>query len=416
MFLPSVFRHPAFATMWIGRLLTNIATMLQSIAIGWLVYSIARLTHDEQHSMFLVGMVGLAQFVPMFALALVAGEAADRYDRRAILFYCGLLQASCAAAFTLLALQPHVSLPILFIVAGFFGVSRTFGMPAGASIVPALVPRDELPKAIACNSLTVQVGMILGPWLGGMLCAITPALANAASCVLYLVAAVAWLFLLKMPVVAKPTNGHDAARLTMIREGLAHLWSSKVVLGAISLDLFAVLLGGVTALLPAYAKDILNIGPEGFGYLRSAFALGAGLTTLSLALKPIKRNAGKWMLGGVAVYGVATLCFAISREPGLSMLALAVAGAADSISVFMRQNLVQIVTPDAMRGRVSAVSSLFISASNELGEFESGVAARFFGVVGSAVFGGVGSVVVTTLWSKIFPALRKADHLNPTKN
>ena len=177
-----------------------------------------------------------------------------------------------------------------------------------------------------------------------------------------------------------------------------------------------VLLGGVTALLPAYAKDILNIGPEGFGYLRSAFALGAGLTTLGLVLRPIKRNAGKWMLGGVTVYGIATLCFAISREPGLSMLALAVAGSADSISVFMRQNLVQIVTPDAMRGRVSAVSSLFISASNELGEFESGVAARFFGVIGSAVFGGVGSIAVTAIWSKIFPALRKADYLNPPKS
>jgi MFS family permease len=413
MHLPSVFRHRAFATMWVGRLLTNIATMLQSIALGWLVYSTARQSYDQQHSMFLVGMIGLAQFVPMFALALVAGEAADRYDRRAVLLFCGLLQVLCAAAFTVLAVQTQVSLPILFLVAGFFGVSRTFGMPAGASVVPALVPPEELPRAIAYNSLTVQAGMVLGPWLGGVLCAITPALANAASCGLYLVATVAWLFLLKMPILTRPTNGHHASRLTMIREGVVHLWSSKVVLGAISLDLFAVLLGGVTALLPAYAKDILHIGPEGFGYLRSSFALGAGVTTLGLALRPIQRNAGKWMLGGVTLYGIATLCFALSREIGLSMLTLAVAGAADSISVFMRQNLVQIVTPDAMRGRVSAVSSLFISASNELGEFESGVAARFLGVVGSAVFGGVGSIVVTALWAKIFPALRDADYLAP---
>lgn len=413
MLLPSVFRHRAFAMMWLGRLLANIATLIQSVAIGWLVYSIARQTHDEHHSMFLVGMIGLAQFVPMFALALVAGEAADRYDRRAILFCCGLLQASCAAAFTLLALQPHISLALVFIVAGFFGISRAFGMPAGASIVPALVPRDELSRAIACNSLSVQAGMILGPWLGGILCAITPALANALSCGLYLLATVAWLFLLKMPVGTKPTNGNGISRLTMIREGLVHLRDSKVVLGAISLDLFAVLLGGVTALLPAYAKDVLNIGPEGFGHLRSAFALGAGITTLSLVLKPISRNAGKWMLGGVTIYGIATLCFAFSREVEWSMLALAVAGSADSISVFMRQNLVQILTPDAMRGRVSAVSSLFISASNELGEFESGVAARFLGVVGSAVFGGIGSIVVTATWSKIFPALRDADHLTP---
>jgi len=416
MRLPSVFRHRAYAIMWLGRLLTNIATMLQSIAIGWLVYSTARQTYDEHHSMFLVGMVGLAQFVPMFALALVAGEAADRYDRRVILLCCGALQASCAVAFTLLALQPHISLTMLFIVAGFFGVSRTFGMPAGASIVPALIPQDELSRAIACNTLTVQAGMVLGPWFGGILCAIDPALANASSCILFLLATIAWILLLKMPVNAKPANGNGISRITMIREGLIHLRDSKVVLGAISLDLFAVLLGGVTALLPAYAKDILDIGPEGFGHLRSAFALGAGVTTLGLALSPIKRNAGKWMLGGVTVYGIATLCFAFSREVGLSMLALAVAGAADSISVFMRQNLVQIVTPDAMRGRVSAVSSLFISASNELGEFESGVAARFLGVVGSAIFGGVGSIVVTALWSKIFPALRKADHLNPIES
>jgi hypothetical protein len=197
----------------------------------------------------------------------------------------------------------------------------------------------------------------------------------------------------------------------MIREGLVHLWDSKIVFGAVSLDLFAVLLGGVTSLLPVYAKDILHIGPEGFGHLRAAFALGGGSMTLCLALRPLMRHAGKWMLGGVMIYGVATVCFALSTDFWFSIVMLAIAGAADSISVFVRQNLVQIVTPDAMRGRVSAVSGLFISASNELGEFESGVAARLLGAVGSAVFGGAGSIAVTLIWSRLFPALRKADRL-----
>jgi MFS family permease len=413
MNLPSVFRHNAFSTMWFGRLLTNIATLIQSVAIGWMVYSIARHAHNESYSMFLVGMVGLAQFIPMFALALLAGETADRYDRRVILFCCGLLQISCAAAFSLIAMQPDISLTLIFIVAGFFGVARAFGSPALFSVLPALVPRNELSKAIAFNTLSVQTGMILGPWIGGVLCAFSPALANATSCGLYLIASVAWFFLIKMPVNTNPANGNGMSRLGMIREGLTHLWGSKVVLGAISLDLFAVLLGGVTALLPAYARDILQTGPEGFGHLRSAFAVGAGGTTLALALWPLKRNAGKWMLGSVIIYGISTLFFALSREAGWSMLALAIAGSADSVSVFMRQNLVQMMTPDAMRGRVSAVSGLFVSASNELGEFESGVAARFFGVVGSAVFGGIGSILVTALWAKIFPALRNADHLIP---
>lgn len=413
MILPSVFRHNAFATMWLGRLLTNIATLIQSVAIGWMVYTLARQTHNENYSMFLVGMVGLAQFIPMFLLALLAGETADRYDRRAILLCCGILQMSCAATFALIAAQPEVSLVWLFIVAGIFGVSRAFGSPALFSVLPSLVPRAELSKAIAFNTLSVQTGMIFGPWIGGMLCAFSPALANATACGLYVVASVAWLMLLRMPVNITPANSNGMSRLGMIREGLGHLWGSKVVLGAISLDLFAVLLGGVTALLPAYARDILQTGPEGFGHLRSAFALGAGLTTLCLALRPLKRNAGKWMLGSVALYGAATFCFALSREADWSMVALAVAGAADSVSVFMRQNLVQIMTPDAMRGRVSAVSGLFVSASNELGEFESGVVARFVGIVGSAVIGGLGSIVVTLLWAKIFPALRKADRLHP---
>ncbi len=414
MILPSVFRLPAFAILWTGRLLTTTATVMQSVAIGWLVYSVARETYDERISMFLVGMIGLAQFVPMFALVLIAGETADRYDRRKILFCCIVMQTFCGAAFTVASMQDQISLTAIFIIAALFGVARAFMMPSTAALVPLLVPREKLTHAIAYNTLSVQSGIIIGPWIGGALCAISPAVANGSSFVLYTISSIMGYFLMKMPLNIAPKK-NDASRIEMIREGLLHLWGSKIVLGAITLDLFAVLLGGVTALLPAYAKDVLDIGPEGFGQLRMAFALGAGGMSLGLALKPIRRHAGKWMLGGVTVYGVATLFFAFSREVGFSMFALAVAGAADSISVFVRQNLVQIVTPDAMRGRVSAVSSLFISASNELGEFESGVAARFLGVIGSAVFGGIGSIAITALWARIFPALRKADHLIPQK-
>jgi MFS family permease len=382
----TVFSHRPFATMWVGRLLNNVGTLTQSVAIGWEVYATARLNHDPQQSMLYVGFVGLAQFLPMFALALLAGETADRYDRRIILFCCGLFQAICAAAFTYVSSRPEISLAAIFVVAGFFGIARAFAMPAGTSLLPALVPRDILPKAIAWNTLGVQGGMIFGPWLGGFLCAITPALANGVACGLNLLACITGIMLLRM-------------------------WDSKIVLGAISLDLFAVLLGGVTALLPAYAKDILDTGPEGFGHLRSSFALGAGAMTLCLAANPIRRHAGFWILGSVILYGIATLVFALSRIEILSMIALAIAGAGDSVSVFVRQSLVQIVTPDAMRGRVSAVSGLFISPSNELGEFESGVAARLLGVVGSALFGGAGSIIVTGIWARLFPSLRKADRL-----
>ncbi len=406
----TVFRHKPFAIMWVGRLLNHNATLMQSVAIGWSVYTLARLTYDEPTSMFLVGMIGLAQFVPMFVLALFAGEMADRYDRRKILFCCGMLQTVCAGLFTFLSLQPHPSLTSIFVVAGVFGIARAFAMPAGQSLLPALVPPDVLPKAIAWNTLAVQSGMVLGPWIGGVLCAMNPTYANGAACGCYVLSSVTGVLLLRLPIKAKP-NHNGSSRLTMIRDGLIHLRDSKIVLGAISLDMVAVLLGGVTALLPAYAKDVLDIGPEGFGDLRSAFALGGGAMTLALALNPIKRYAGKWMLGGVILYGGATLLFAYSRNANFSMLMLAIAGAADSISVFVRQSLVQIVTPDAMRGRVSAVSGLFISASNELGEFESGVAARLLGVVGSAAFGGVGSILVTGMWARLFPALRKVDRL-----
>ncbi|MDX2027766.1 MAG: MFS transporter [Alphaproteobacteria bacterium] len=405
-----VFRHPAFTLLWTGRLLTTIATLMQSVAVGWQVYTVARLSYDVKTSSFLVGMVGLVQFLPMFALALLAGETADRYDRRKILFACVGLQIICAALFTFLSSHPMPSLTAIFAVAALFGVARAFAMPASNALTPRLVPAKVMPNAIAWMTLSTQGGMVLGPWLGGVLCAISPFWANATAGGLYVVASLTGIALLMMPIDAKPRHS-GGRRIAMIKEGLTYLWSNKIVLGAISLDLFAVLLGGVTALLPVFAHDILHIGADGFGQLRSSAAIGGGAVTLVLSRYPITRRAGAWMLGAVMVYGVATTIFAFAREIWLSMAMLVVLGAADSISVFVRQSLVQIVTPDPMRGRVSAVSSLFISASNELGEFESGVAARLLGPVGAVVFGGLGSIAVTLLWAKLFPALRKADRL-----
>jgi MFS family permease len=402
-----VFHAGHFANFWLGRFLSTMATFMLSVTLGWQVYTIARQSHSIEQSSFLVGMIGLVQFLPLFALTLPAGAAADRYDRRKILLGATILQLSCAAGLAGLAWSAHPALPLIFLAAALFGTARAFIIPATSALAPMLVNIELLPRAIAWNSLGMQGGMVLGPWIGGVLCGISTALSYAVAAGLYLCALTAFV-----RIRGNTRPGHrGGSRLTMIREGLIYIWSNKVVFGAISLDLVAVLLGGVTALLPVYAHDILRIGPGGFGLLRSGPAIGGGLMALLLSVRPIHRHAGSWMLGAVSVFGLATIVFAVSRNLTLSLVALVVLGAADVISVFIRQSLVQVVTPDPMRGRVSAVSGMFISASNELGEFESGVVARLAGPVGSALLGGIGSIVVTRVWARLFPALRKADRL-----
>jgi MFS family permease len=299
------------------------------------------------------------------------------------------------------------TLPLLLGVAVAFGTSRAFMGPAGTALGPMLVPRSLLPRAIALNSLAWQSASILGPAIGGILVAISPGLSYAAAAGLYLfaLACVSGLRGNTQPEV------NPGSRLALIKEGLVYVWSNRIVFGAISLDLVAVLLGGATALLPVFARDVLHVGPEGFGLLRAGPAIGATLVAVILARYPIRRFAGPVMFAGVAVFGLATIVFGLSTSLPLSVLALAVLGGADMLSVYVRQTLVQIVTPDAMRGRVAAVSGLFIGASNELGEFESGVVARFLGPVGAAVAGGVGAVMATALWARLYPDLRKADRL-----
>jgi len=304
-------------------------------------------------------------------------------------------------------LMHFASVGLLLAVAAVFGAARAYFSPAITALGPMLVPRVLLPRAIAWNSLAWQSASIAGPAVGGLLVAISPGAAYGATLGLYLSAAIALLMIRgnTQPQV------QPGSRWTLVKEGLAYVWSTKVVFGAISLDLAAVILGGATALLPAFARDILRVGPEGFGLLRSGPAMGATVVGLILSVRPIRSKAGVIMFTGVAVFGAATVVFGLSRSLVLSVLALAILGGADMLSVFVRQTLVQLVTPDPMRGRVAAVSTLFIGASNELGEFESGVAARFLGPVGAAVFGGVGALIVTGAWAKMFPALRKADRL-----
>ncbi len=404
-------RYPNFSLLLLARFLSSVAMLTQSVTLGWQVYSIARVDHSIAYSSFLVGMIGLVQFVPMLALVLLAGETADRYDRRKILLACCALQVVCSAS--------------LAIIAGIGSPEPRRHLRRGGAVRRRAAPSPCRPvprsgrcscRARSCRAPSAgtrspcRCGMVIGPWLGGVLCAVSVPAAYWTAAVLYVAAGIAVTF-----IAANTKPDHKGGgRLKLIAEGLAYVWSNKIVFGAISLDLFAVLLGGVTALLPVFARDVLHIGPEGFGLLRSGPAIGGGLMALALSTRPIQRDAGYWMLVSVAAYGVATVIFAVSTWIWVSMLALAALGAADAVSVFVRQSLIQIVTPDPMRGRVTAVSSLFISASNELGEFESGVAARFLGPIGAAVFGGVGSIVLTGVWAKMFPALRDA-HLDTVR-
>ncbi len=402
-----IFQNRSYRLFWAEGFAATLATMMQSVTLGWQVYTIARESYSIEHSSFLVGMVGLVQFLPLFALALVAGAVADHHDRRKIMLCSVALQLFCSVALAATTLTGVATLPIIFSIAALYGTARAFLRPATSAMGPMLVEPKLQPRAIAWNSINFQTGAVLGPWIGGLLCAYSSGISYCVSGTLYILAGIA-IYNISGNTKPKPSA---LSRVAMIKEGLDYVWNNKIVFGAISLDLFAVLLGGVTALLPVYARDILQIGPDGFGFLRSGPAIGGGIMAVTLSIKPIQRYAGPWMLGAVAVYGCATLGFAVSTNLILSMIALIILGAADVISVFVRQTLVQIVTPDHMRGRVSAVSSIFISASNELGEFESGTAARFFGPVGSAIFGGVGSLIVVSVWSKLFPALRKADKL-----
>lgn len=391
-----------------ARLLGVLATAAQSVTMGWQIYELARAERSIAESALYVGLLGLATFLPLFFLALPAGVIADRYPRKRILIYCFLGEALCATALVVTSWSGHLTAPLLLLIAVWFGVARAFRAPAGSALAPMLVPESLLPRAIAWSSLAFQVGAIFGPALAGFLVAHWSSTGSyLVSLILYLVPVAA---LLRLQHSTQPAP-HVGSPLARVREGLAYIRTNRIVLGAISLDLCAVLLGGATALLPVFARDVLHVGAEGFGLLRSAPAVGAAVVAFVLASRPVRRKAGASMFGAVALFGAATIVFALSRSLLLSLASLFVLGGADMVSVYIRQTLIQIVTPDPMRGRVASVSYLFIGASNELGEFESGLTARVLGPALAALFGGIGSLTVTALWTRLFPSLRSVDRL-----
>jgi MFS family permease len=357
--------------------------------------------------------VGLCQFVPMFLFTLPAGEVSDRLDQRRVLSSAQILQAVCAGLFLTFSLtRPHDA-RAFYAVLVLFGAARGFAGPSGQSLLAFLVPAERLPRAIALNSSAFTTAVIAGPALGGMLYVLGP-VATYGVCFAAFVIAAALIGTLGGRRVGVRTP--QGSRLERVIEGIRFVRHRPVVLGAISLDLFAVLFGGAVALLPVYARDILHVGPIGLGILRSAPAAGAALTAFALARQPLERHAGSWMFGAVAIFGVATIVFGLSRDVTLSLVALFVTGASDMISVFIRSALIQYATPDAVRGRVSAVNMLFIGASNELGEFESGVTAAWMGTIPAVVVGGIGTLVVVAVWMRLFPPLRTVDRLRDVES
>jgi MFS family permease len=396
----AAFTHEAFRLFQGARLLAVLGMQIQSVAIGWQVYAITGRT-------MALAWVGLAQFFPAVSLSLVTGHTADRVDRRTIMLVCNAAMAALSVALLLVARSGETEVWPIYLVLVGIGTARAFQGPANQAMLPTLVPVEHFGNAVAWGSSFWQVATVAGPMLGGVLYAAGgPAMA-------YEVAAVCAVTAFGLTAGLPKSDRRPRAPTTRssLLAGVRYVWANQIVLGAISLDLFAVLLGGATALLPVYARDILHLGPWALGALRSAPAAGAAVTAVALALRPLESRAGVKMFIGVALFGAATIVFGLSRDFWLSLAALAVLGAADMVSVFVRSALVQLATPDAMRGRVSAVNMVFIGASNELGEFESGLTAAWLGTVPSVVVGGLGTLIVVAIWAWRFPALRSIDRL-----
>ncbi len=401
---------PDFRHYWLSRFTGTIALSAQAIIIGWQVYGLARATMGIREAAFLLGMIGFAQFLPLFLLTPVTGLVADSFDRRWLVRGTTALLMVNAAVLGVLTWSGHLSLPALFGAAVLVGIARAFAGPAFSALTPNLVPKTFLPTAIAISSIAWQTGTIAGPSVGGLLYAIDPDIAYA-GITLMLGISLAAIFLIGR--VPQPAVQKDRHPLQRILDGFAYIRRNRLVQAAITLDLFAVLLAGATALLPIYARDILHVGASGLGFLAAGMGIGASVAAIWFSFRPMKTEVGIKMLAAVIVFGAAILVFGISRNFWLSLTALMIAGAADMVSVYVRSSLIQLYTPDEMRGRVGAVSQLTISASNELGEAESGLLASVLGPVGAVMFGGVGAIAVTLLWSRLYPELRDARTFEP---
>lgn len=392
----------------------TLAQYAMLLIIGWQTYNIARdggMTIAEASGQ--LALIGLLQFLPLFVLTPFSGLAADRLDRRALGRLTVLLQLLCASALAWATWNEAISIPILYAVAIVLGIARGFAGPALSALAPNLVPKAILPTAIALSSISWQVGMIGGPALGGYLYSVGPALPYIVAACLFAIAMVALTLIGK---VAQPAVRKDQRPIGAVVDGLHYVVHNKMVLGAITLDLFAVFLAGATALFPVYARDILQVGETGLSQLAMAPAIGAALTALWFSFRPIKTNVGPKMLGAVAIFGVATIVFGISTYMPLSLAMLFIVGAADMFSVYIRQSLIQLHTPDDKRGRVSSVSLLTISASNEGGDFFSGTLAFLIGPVAAVVAGGIGALVTVVLWARVFPVLRTTKTFDPPDN
>ncbi len=402
-----------YRRFWLARFFATFATLSVVVLIGYQTYDVAR----EQYGMgikdasLMLGLLGAAQFVPLFVLTPVAGVAADRFDRRHVVLFANLIDCAIALTLAVATAWEALTLPLLFALAAAHGAARVFNGPALSAIAPNVVPPALLPKAIALSSMGWQIGTVVGPAAGGFMFAASPSLPYFVSAAMLLLSG---LLISSVRPVRAVHEGPPRHPLRQIVDGFVFVRRERFLLGCITLDLFAVLLGGATAMLPVFARDILEVGPEGLGVMRGAPAVGAALVAAWLSWKPLEREVGVKMLWAVVGFGAATTAFALSRNFVLSLAMLALLGAADMISVFVRNSLIQLNTPDAMRGRVSAISGLAISASNELGEFRAGLMAGVLGAVGAVALGGVGAIVVTAIWAVIFPELRKARTFAPT--
>jgi MFS family permease len=393
-----IWRNPSFRHFASSRVLSAAAFQATSVSVGWLLY-------DRTHNAFDLGLVGLCQFLPMMVLTFLVGHVADRFDRRRIGLICQIVEATVLLLVAAGVGMGWLTVGEIFTAVAFLGAAQAFERPTMAALLPSAVSTTVLPQAIAGSSSVGQTAMIVGPSLGGLLYGLAPVapFLFAAFCF-----AAASLNVVRIRIVEVPAR-REPVSLKSVFAGVSFIWSRPIMLGTISLDLFAVLLGGATALLPIYARDILHAGPWGLGLLRSAPAVGALMMSLILTRSPLSRKVGMKMFYAVAVFGLGTLVFALSTNIILSVVSLFVIGAADNVSVVVRSSLVQLLTPDPMRGRVNAVNSLFIGTSNQLGEFESGTLAGFLGAVPAAVIGGAGTILVVLVWMRLFPALRDAD-------
>jgi MFS family permease len=402
----AAFRHLDFSLYEIERALIVTALEMLSVAVGWQVYEITRRPLD-------LGFVGLAQFLPNIFLFLIAGHTADRLSRKTILVFCNLGFTLCSALLIVIARSEPHDVKAIYAVLVLLGVVRAFNSPAGRALLPLLVPTEVFPNAVAWNATIFQGSTILGPALGGLLYALLggPAEVYAISVVGCVLATIA---LLRIHLKPTPPRNQELSTKTVLA-GLHYIWTNKVILGTISLDLFAVLLGGAVALLPVVAREVLRTGPWGLGLLRASPGVGAAVMAVMLAYRPLRRKVGKVMLLCVGGFGLFTVVFGLSHSLVLSMISLIMVGACDMVSVFIRGTLVQIATPDSVRGRVNAVEMIFIGASNEFGEFESGITAQWFGTIPAIILGGIGTLVIVSLWAWLFPELRRTERLTPTE-